>query len=146
MQPDQRLNRETNQTATKGSGVIMGGYEGVTQSQKRNMKGVKLIRTLVLNQMSKRGQANGNKLGVIGMTFGVINGSFAKLRGRDDSLNAVAAGFATGALNQATGGAIKAARGSVVGGTAAIVASIALALYDGENPLTGLESAINSFV
>ena len=68
------------------------------------MTNVKFIRTNVLNGMAKRGQALGNGFGVIGMTFGLINGGFAKLRDRDDALNAVAAGFVTGAVNQATGG------------------------------------------
>jgi len=129
-----------------GSGVLWGAYEGYTQSKKRNMSNVKFIRTNILNGMGKRGQSLGNQAGVIGMTFGVVNGCFAKLRARDDALNAVGAGFVTGAIHQAVGGtALKAARGSVVGGSIAIVASVALALFDGENPVEKLESAINSF-
>jgi hypothetical protein len=129
-----------------GVGVVWGGIEGMKVSKSRQITNKAFIRTNLLNAMGKRSSSLGNQMGVLGLTYGFINGAMVKARGeRDDVINTVASGVLTGAINQATGGAMKAARGSIAGGVFTMGASSLWYAYHGINPVDELLQAFNSF-
>jgi len=122
-------------------GLSAGYFEGRKEVRDKEMTSAnqKVRGTIVANAMSRRGTFFSNTFGVLGLTFGVINGAMVKARGEtDDSLNTIAAGIATGAAARLSQGVKGAARGATVGGMFAFGATAAYNLYNGQDALDGI--------
>ncbi|CAI9102591.1 OLC1v1000882C1 [Oldenlandia corymbosa var. corymbosa] len=108
------------------TGALGGGIYGTVSALKAVETGesLKLVINRVLNSGGSGGRKFGNRLGVMGLMFSVLESSLYNLRGEDDALNYVAAGLATGAIFKAAAGprsaAVAGGLGAVLGGAAVV--------------------------
>jgi len=100
------------------TGAFIGGAQGFYGGWKQMgtvEQKASVIRTQLLNHITKRGAGSANTLGVLAVMysgFGVIT---SWLRGVDDEVNTVAAGTATGLLYKSSAGLRKCAIGGALG-------------------------------
>jgi import inner membrane translocase subunit TIM23 len=78
-------------------GCAWGAFEGSRVASREGLTG-KLKWNPILNQLTKRGMMMGNSLGVIGLTYGLVNGALVGVRHKDDSLNTLGAGESSSIL------------------------------------------------
>jgi len=127
--------------AGQAVGLTTGTFQGFKEVRDKEMTAAasKVRGTIVANAMSRQGIFFGNTFGVLGLTFGAINGAMVKARGEtDDSLNTITAGIATGAAARLSQGVKGAARGATVGGMFALGATAVYNVYNGQDALEGI--------
>eukprot|EP00270_Netrium_digitus_P020860 TRINITY_DN8705_c0_g1_i2.p1 TRINITY_DN8705_c0_g1~~TRINITY_DN8705_c0_g1_i2.p1 ORF type:complete len:194 (+),score=15.76 TRINITY_DN8705_c0_g1_i2:255-836(+) len=106
-------------------GAVAGGSFGLVEGVRLQEPGDtwKLRVNRVLNATGHRGRAAGNAMGVLGLLYGGLDGLAYNFRGKDDILNSIGAGLATGALYKAAAGPRSAAIAGALGGIAAAALS-----------------------
>lgn len=100
-----------------GLGGSYGFFEGLNNIP-ANSPG-KLQLNTVLNHITRRGPFMGNNMGVLALTYNLINSSIDSFRGKHDTPGSVAAGALTGALFKSSKGLKAMGYSSVMMATAA---------------------------
>ncbi|ORY80432.1 Tim17/Tim22/Tim23/Pmp24 family-domain-containing protein, partial [Protomyces lactucae-debilis] len=105
-----------------GLGGAYGIIEGLRNSKPSDSFRLRL--NTVLNSVTRRGPFLGNSGGVVAILYNLINSGIGAVRGRHDTMNAVASGFVAGVLFKSTRGLRPALNAGGLAGAAALIWSL----------------------